>query len=160
MGIQEIRNIKAAKTGSVMTVEQARKHFAGVKLGSNPMAGKFHADHYECSKGLVWFRSKWEANYALYLDWLVKMGKIKEWEYETETYVFDGLKKGTTTYRIDFKVFYFNGSFEIHEIKGRMDAKSATKLKRMKLYHPEVKIVLIQKAQYDAIIKSKVCKWF
>lgn len=151
MGIQEIRALKAAKTGSVMNVTEAREYFKGMKTGLNPMEGKFHSGKYACSKGEVYFRSKWEANYALYLDWLVKMGKKKDWEYESDVYKFGDIK---STYKIDFKVIDFDGTFEIHEIKGFMSAAARTKLKRMKKYHPDVKVVLIEKKSYQAIMKS------
>jgi len=47
-----------------------------------------------------------------------------------------------------------DGSEEFHEIKGWMDPKSATKLKRMGKYYPAVKIVLIDKAAYRAVAKK------
>lgn len=152
MGIEEIRALKEKK-GSVMTVDEARKYFAKVKVGSNTMAGKFQSGSYECSKGLVHFRSKWEANYALVLDWLKERKEIKDWEYETEIYRFEGLTKGSTTYTIDFKVWLTDKVFEIHEVKGFMTPKGKTKLKRMKKYFPDVKIVLIDKKAYGEIIK-------
>lgn len=154
MGIEQIRALKAAKTGSVMTAEQARKHFAGVKLSANPMAGKFHADHYETTKGLIYFRSKWEANYALYLDFMIGRGTLKDWKYEPETFFFDGIKMGTNSYKPDFKVFLSDGAIEYHEVKGYFDSKSKTKIKRMKKYHPKVKIILIEKKEYNGILKS------
>lgn len=160
MPLKEIQALKAAKIGSVMNVDQAREYFSGKITKGNPMEGKFHSGMYETSKGQVYFRSKWEAHYSQYLDFLKLHGKIKDWEYESMTFVFDGIKTGTRTYRIDFKVIYPNDSFEIHEVKGMMTAKARTALKRMKLYHPEVKVILIERKGYDAIIKSKVCKWF
>jgi hypothetical protein len=151
MGLKELQALKAAKTGSVMNVEQAREYFKGMKTGANPMQGKFNSGTYETAKGQMYFRSKWEANYALYLDWLVKMGKKKDWEYESEVYKFGDIK---STYKIDFKVIDFDGTFELHEIKGSMTASARTKLKRMKKYHPNVKVILIEKKQYDGIIRS------
>ncbi len=38
--------------------------------------GHFQNGNYENSKGTMYFRSKWEANYALYLDFLVKQKQI------------------------------------------------------------------------------------
>lgn len=152
MGILEIRALKEKK-GSVMTVEEAKKFFA--KGGSaNVMAGKFHSGQYECSKGSVYFRSKWEANYSLFLDWLKEQKKIKDWEYESETYVFGEIKKGTKTYKIDFKVWLSDTVFEIHEIKGYLDPKSKTKLRRMAKYFPNVKLVLIDGKAYNEILKK------
>jgi len=154
MGINEIRALKAAKTGTKMTAAEFQKTFTKVKVGGNTMEGKFHSGKYECSKGNVYFRSKWEANYALYLDWLVKNGKIKDWQYEADIFFFEGIKMGTNSYRPDFKIFNLDGSFHYDEIKGYLDAKSKTRLKRMKKYHPNVKVILIERKAYDGIIRS------
>lgn len=99
------------------------------------------------------FRSAWEANYARYLNLLIKAREITRWEFEPDTFEFDGIKRGTRFYTPDFKVFNNNGTFEYHEIKGYMDARSATKLKRMKKYHPKIKLILIDKVGYAAIAK-------
>jgi len=109
---------------------------------------------YENSKGTVYFRSKWEANYALYLDFLVERGEIKNWEYEVDVFIFDKIKFGTRSYRPDFKVFNNNGSFEYHEIKGYMDGRSKTKLKRMLKYYPKMKVVLVDGPSYLDIKKK------
>lgn len=109
---------------------------------------------YECSKGTMFFRSKWEANYALYLDFLVKNKNIKKWEYEVDTFVFEKIKFGTRSYRPDFKIHNNNKTVEYCEIKGHMDSRSKTKLKRMAKYFPQVKLVLIEKKQYQDILKK------
>jgi len=103
----------------------------------------------------MFFRSKWEANYAIYLNFLMKQKEIKKWEYEKDMFLFDKIISGTRTYRPDFKVFNNNGKTEYHEVKGWMDAKSKTKLKRMKIYYPQIKMILIDKFVY-ADIKNKV----
>lgn len=98
-----------------------------------------------------YYRSRWEANYARYLEWLRGTGAIKEWLHEPETFWFESIKRGVRSYLPDFKVTQDDGSIEYHEVKGWMDAKSATKLKRMAKYHPEIKMVLIQKKEYTEI---------
>lgn len=94
------------------------------------------------------FRSAWEANYARYLNWLVGRGEISRWEYETETFEFSKIKRGSRFYTPDFKVIFPDGRFEFHEIKGYMDQRSATKLKRMKKYFPGVPLLLIDGPAY------------
>jgi hypothetical protein len=37
----------------------------------------------------LFFRSTWEANYALYLDFLVKQNQIVSWEYEPDVFIID-----------------------------------------------------------------------
>lgn len=117
---------------------------------------------YECSKGSVYFRSKWEANYALYLDFLVKQGEIEKWEYEADVFVFEQIKFGTRSYRPDFKIWNKNGSFEYHEVKGYMDSKSKTKLKRMAKYYPEVKLILVERSFYMDLVRKlgKVLRFY
>jgi hypothetical protein len=98
----------------------------------------------------MYFRSAWEANYARYLNWLVSMGKILRWEFEPDEFAFP-VKRGCRFYLPDFKVFELDETFSYHEVKGWMDPKSKTKLKRMAIYHPDVKIVLVDQKYYSAI---------
>ena len=78
----------------------------------------------------MFFRSRTEANYARYL----KHTK-QEFDYEKQTFWFEGIKRGTRAYIPDF---YLPELDEWHEFKGWLDKKSITKMKRMKKYHPEV----------------------
>lgn len=102
-----------------------------------------------------YFRSRWEANWARYLNWLQSIGEIKMWDFEPETFEFKGIKRGSRFYTPDFRVVNKDGRVEFHEIKGYMDPRSQTKLKRMAKYYPNVKVLLIDKTQYAAV-KSKV----
>lgn len=95
-----------------------------------------------------YFRSSWEANWARYLNWLLGLGEIQRWDYEAETFEFHKIKRGMRFYTPDFRVVNSNGSVEFHEIKGYMDKRSATKLKRMSKYYPSVRVVLIEKDSY------------
>ena len=103
--------------------------------------------------GNRYFRSSWEANWARYLNLLIKLGEIKAWEYESETFEFEGIKRGGKFYTPDFKVTSSDGSIEFHEVKGYMDQRSATKLKRMKKYHPKVLLRLVDKKVYRDMAK-------
>jgi hypothetical protein len=102
-----------------------------------------------------YMRSSWEFNYAYYLDFLVDNKEIKCWEYEVDTFWFEKIKRGVRSYTPDFKVTTNDGEIEYHEVKGWMDAKSKTKLNRMRIYHPNVKMVLIDEKRYKAIMKNK-----
>lgn len=127
------------------------------KRGSRGNAGGFtyiQRGSYICSKGDHYFRSKWEANYALYLDFLVKNFEIERWEFESDVFVFGKIKSGNRSYRPDFKVYRYDGSIEYHEVKGYMDSRSKTKLKRMKKYYPEIKLILIEKEFYKDMLKK------
>lgn len=126
---------------------------------STPLAlnGNFRGDRKAIKGGKredlggLYVRSSWEANYARYLNWLAERKQIKEWKFEPITFEFVKIKKGNRYYTPDFQVFYFDGSYEFHEVKGYMDAQSKTKLKRMVKYHPKEKIVLIDKPVYMQI---------
>ena len=121
-----------------------KKPFGNIKQGWHIIGGK-----------RLFLRSNWEANYAKYLEWLKEKKEIQNWEYEADVFFFEKIKSGTTSYRPDFKIFNKNGSVEYHEIKGWMTPRSKTQLKRMKKYHPNIKLVLVdQKAYTD--IKNKL----
>lgn len=102
----------------------------------------------------LYVRSSWEANYARFLNWLILIGEIKNWEYEADTFEFHAIKRGSRFYTPDFKVTNKDDSIEYHEVKGWMDQKSQTKLNRMKKYYPKIKLVLIDKDAYRAIEKD------
>ena len=101
----------------------------------------------------MYFRSSWEANYARYLNFLMDNGDIQGWEYEVDRFDFP-VQRGTREYTPDFKIFENDGRIVYHEIKGWMDAKSKTKLKRMAKYYPEEEVIVIGENEYKAISKQ------
>ncbi len=104
----------------------------------------------------LYVRSSWEANYARYLDWLRKNGAIYSWAYEPKIFRFPGIQRGCIDYKPDFAVKdHKDGPTVWHEVKGYMDQRSRTKLKRMAKYFPDEKIILIQKKDMMQI-KNKV----
>lgn len=96
-----------------------------------------------------YYRSTWEVYYAIFLQQLKEERKIIEWLYEPDTFWFDKIKRGTRCYLPDFKVKHLDGSIEYVEVKGYMDKKSATKIKRMRIYHPDIKLRVVTKAWFD-----------
>jgi hypothetical protein len=102
-----------------------------MRTGYTRAAGGRRAD-----LGNRYFRSAWEANYARYLDWRVQRGELSSWQYEPHTFVFETIKRGTRAYTPDFNLVFPDGHHEWHEVKGWMDPKSATRLKRMAKYYP------------------------
>lgn len=109
--------------------------YSRAKRGVREIGGKQH-----------FFRSRMEANYARYL---VFSGI--QWEFEPTTFWFDGIKRGVRSYTPDFFLPVTNVYIEL---KGWMDKKSLTKLKRMKKYHPSVVVQLVDWKQYQAIQKT------
>jgi hypothetical protein len=96
------------------------------------------------------FRSHWEVNYAYYLEFLKQRGDIAGWLYEDQVFYFDGIRRGTTNYTPDFKVIFKDGRHEWREVKGWLDPKSKTKLKRMKKYFPKEIVRLIDSNWFKA----------
>jgi len=102
--------------------------------------------------GDIYFRSSWEANYARYLNWIMARGEIERWEYEPDTFEFP-VKRGSKFYTPDFKLFR-DSSHSYVEVKGYMDARSATKLRRMARYFPKERVDIVRKADMQAIRAS------
>ena len=113
--------------------------------------GSWKAAWREIGGQRCFFRSRWEANYARYLEWLRVRGEIASWEHEAQTFWFEGIKRGVVSYLPDFKVVTPGGAVEWHEVKGWMDARSKTTIARMGRYHPKEKLVVIEQKQYDEI---------
>lgn len=124
----------------------------GIKYAS--LAGKWKAAWYEIGGIKKYYRSRWEANYAKYLQWLLENKQIQKWEHEPETFWFEGIKRGVMSYLPDFKITENDGSIVFHEVKGWMDDRSVTKIKRMAKYHPNVKLIVIDKTAYKALEKK------
>lgn len=98
----------------------------------------------------VYYRSRWELNVSLWLTELKARGEILGWKYEDAEFEFAGIKRGTRFYKPDFHVFEADREYFI-EVKGFMDAKSVTALQRMARYHPQVKILVLDKKRYAEI---------
>lgn len=97
-----------------------------------------------------YWRSKWERQYAKYLQWSKRRGDIKDWDFECETFWFLEIKRGTRSYLPDFMVTLNDGTIEYHEVKGYMDPKSKTKIKRMAKYYPEITLKIIDAKWFKA----------
>lgn len=118
------------------------------------------------------WRSRSDYRYACYLEWLRVNGHILAWTYEAETFDFTqprkvngrwlkGVKHGVTTNKIDFEVIDFTGLYVVVEVKGFMDPKSKTRLRRMGRYYPEVPVELVGPKELRAIaaLSSLIPGW-
>lgn len=123
-------------------------------LNGNHERGSWKAGWREIGGKRNYYRSRWEANYARYLEWLKSSGEIAEWKHEPETFWFEAIKRGVRSYKPDFRVWEKDGSSTLHEVKGWMCPRSKTCLARMARYHPNEVIILIAAKQYNAIAKS------
>lgn len=121
------------------------------QIAPNVERGTWKAGWREIGGVRKYYRSRWEANYARYLQWLKDGGEILDWQHEPETFWFEAIKRGVRSYLPDFKVTEANGSIAYHEVKGWMDDRSRTTIKRMAKYHPAVKLIVIDAKQYRAL---------
>lgn len=139
-----------------------RSSLIGQKTTMNRSNASWKAAWREIGEKRKYFRSAWEANYARYLQWLKEKGQIIEWEHEPETFWFDGIKRGCMSYLPDFRVTENDGSHSYHEVKGWMDDRSKTKIRRMEKYHPLVKLIVIDKKAYrgiEKVMSEMICGW-
>jgi hypothetical protein len=120
---------------------------AGRQIETKGMAGKTHSDESKKRNSIststarsrtvsgkrkdlsCFFRSKIEANYARFLNYIGLT-----WAYEPKTFIFEEIKRGTLSYTPDF---YCPDNGKWYEVKGWFDATSVTRMKRFKIYYPE-----------------------
>lgn len=110
----------------------------------------------------IFVRSKWEGQYAAYLEQLKTMRQISDWEHEPRTFWFDGIKRGTVSYKPDFLVRRLDGSHYWVEVKGHMDSKSNTKIKRFHKYFPDETLIVIDSkwfSRYGSIAQLLLAKF-
>ena len=91
--------------------------------------------------------------FAFYLQLLKRAEEILDWEYEPHTFWFEGIKRGCVSYKPDFRIFKKDGKHYWVEVKGYMDAKSKTKIKRFAKYFPEEELRIIDKSWFS---KNKI----
>jgi hypothetical protein len=108
----------------------------------------------EIGDGKKYYRSRWEANYARYLQFLKEQGEILSWEHEPTTFWFEKIKRGCRSYLPDFRVVNKNGTEEYHEVKGWMDDRSKTKIKRMAIYYPKVVLRVLDAKWFKSANKT------
>ena len=122
---------------------------AGVHIYSNCRRGR------RADLDNMFFRSAWEANYARYLKWMKTRSEILDWKYEPDTFWFEKIRRGVRSYTPDFKIWEDAPTAPYYkEIKGWMDKKSVTKLKRMQKYYPEIRVDLVNEREYRQIETS------
>lgn len=101
-----------------------------------------HQSWREIDGNRIFFRSNWEYQFALWLQALKASNSIQGWEHEPKTFWFNEIKRGTRSYLPDFKVVNLDGTHYWVEVKGYMDAKSRTRIKRFRKYYPGEQLVV------------------
>lgn len=103
----------------------------------------------------IYARSRWEANIARMLEFRRMTGDLVSWEHEPVTFWFEKIRRGVRSYKPDFRVTEKGKEPYFIEVKGWMDARSKTTLRRMKKYHPSVTVDVIDSKRY-AVIKKQL----
>lgn len=92
---------------------------------------------------LKYFRSRWEANYARYLQHLKEQNLIIDWKHEPKLFWFK-VKGKETSYLPDFKVILLSNEVQYREVKGWMDERSITKIQGFIANNPLIRLSVIQ----------------
>lgn len=103
----------------------------------------------------IFARSRWEANIARMLEFRRMAGDLISWEHEPVTFWFEKIRRGVRSYKPDFRIIEKGREPYFIEVKGWMDARSKTTLRRMKKYHPAVVVDVIDSKRY-AVIKKQL----
>jgi len=87
------------------------------------------------------FRSKWELEYAKYLDVMKAAGQIRDWAYEGE-HLDIGIG---ARYTPDFRLVCFDGLIQYREVKGYKREAAMVRLKVAAKLYPQYTFVLVTK---------------
>ena len=102
-----------------------------------------------CADLGITFRSQWEVNWARWLEWMKSTGNVIAWAYEPESFALRVHGKAVR-YVPDFRVEW-NGKVEYHEVKGRMDERSAGKIRAMRRQRRDIPLRVIDAKTYAAL---------
>lgn len=137
---------------SSLTLRQMKARVAkSGTLAPKKPRGSWKAGWRDVGGRRIYFRSRWEANYARYLEWLRCNGQIAGWEHEPETFWFESIRRGVRSYLPDFLVTETGGSKAYHEVKGWMDSRSKTTIRRFRKYYPQHTLIVVDGPAYSAI---------
>lgn len=140
----DVRDQRSLRMAKIAAARPSTNSYSRTKGGRREDLGDVH------------FRSSWEANYARYLNLLMRMKVVTSWEFEPKTFWFENIRRGVRSYRPDFLVQYANESKPVYvEVKGWMDPKSKTKIARFRKYYPEEKLEVVAAKEYRSI----AAKW-
>jgi len=122
---------------------QSKRMTDRIRLSPNSIYSRTQKGWADIGDKHYYFKSGWELKYANYLETLRKGNAIMDWEYEPDTFWFEAIRRGVRSYTPDFKLFFDDSTIQYHEVKGWMDAKSKTKIKRMAKYYPDISLTVI-----------------
>lgn len=89
------------------------------------------------------FKSKLEYRWAQHLEYMKRLGNIKDWFYEFHTFRDFPDNQPVKEYTPDFLVRLQDNGFEYHETKGMLSGFDIKKFKLILMERPYVKIVVV-----------------
>jgi hypothetical protein len=140
---------KSAARWAALTADERlalcdKMYRASAKRGPPQIArGSWKAGWREIGGKRNYYRSRWEANYARWLQFLKERGEIVDWEHEPQTFWFEKIMRGVRSYKPDFRVTE-REQITWHEVKGWMDSRSRTTLRRFAKYYPDEILYLVR----------------
>lgn len=96
------------------------------------------------------FKSAWEVNIALVLEYERLLGNIDGWAYEATTFSFEYDGNGVRNYKPDFDV-YKDGKIYHVEVKGWVDEKTKIKMDLMQRFYPNDMIYMMGEKEYRSV---------
>lgn len=150
---QEIISLDKEKRSSISRKMVGTKHKRG-NLVNHRIKQTWKAGWRNIEGKDFYFRSRWESNYAMYLNYLKINGIIYDWQHEPQIFIFNTNEKGMTSYLPDFKVIHLDNLIEYHEMKGWMDSRSVKKIELMSTQYPDVKLKILDSKWYNSNKRS------
>lgn len=142
--------IRTEEYKNMPEIEKKRRSFKAIKTKIDKYGSCFNtngdtkktwkAGWREIDTRYYYFRSRWEANYARYLQSLKENKLIFDWLYEPDVLYFENEHK---SYIPDFKIICKNNNIQYHEVKGWYDERSKCIFSLMKKYYPNVTLLII-----------------
>ena len=153
-----------------MPIEESKIKIPKNRVLSEKRSGKqvvsIHRKYVNSLNQICSLDSNYEYNYALYLDYLYDSGQIAWWIRNTTKFGFSeevetrGRKQ--QYYRPDFIVFHKDGTYEIHEVKVRMNERSETVLAQFAKDYRTLKVIVVNKDDMLSLqqqFKDKLWGW-
>ncbi len=107
--------------------------------------GRARGEELEIGGRRFYCRSQVEVRFARILEQLKEAGAIVTWDYEPKDFWFEDIRRGTCSYRPDFRVVWADEGEIWYETKsaGGLRQKDVTKYRRMAKRYPQIRLVLL-----------------
>jgi len=153
-------NLSKLQKGKTIPIEQIERTMKTKvqkygTLAPNVKRGSWKSQWAEIGGKKFYARSSWEITHANWLQSIKEKQIIKDWNHEPKTFWFTGIKRGAMSYLPDFELTLIDNTTEYHEVKGWMDSRSKTKIKRFRKQYPQFQLRIFGKSN-DPLIQFKI----